>query len=254
MEGRWLGAERPLSPDDAAIEQRCKPLLYPEHTMPATSRKKKPAAAAVAASDTRASGAVGGATRARSTPAAAAPARTIGKRDGPDNVQQLTALFGSSSLSDRQRGTPFWTPSLIGYFERVATIKADADALFVQIGTLAGLQTRMVGGAENPAAAMASIGHADAGCAAQLAVTEAQRAQLAGSTAARLAELDGNAASVEMRIRSNIDGSLERKLALCGETLDEARQQYAAEMASDGWKPPTDPSSSSCWTYEPDPS
>lgn len=160
--------------------------------------------------------------------------------------QGLSALLGGLSIGP---SSSFWTPPLIEYFERVSAIRADADGLFAQIGLLAEQHARVVSGAGEPTAEMTAVGRADAEAADAAAALDSARRLLAARTDARLVELGGDACCVEMRIRRNIDGSLERKVELCLETLREARQQYAAAMEKEGWRPPAD--CSAVWTYEP---
>ena len=206
----------------------------------------------------------GAARRSQGSPAAAAaaaaPAATVrpsrsrairkaprgGGGGGGGDSSGLSALLGGLSI-DR---SAFWTPTLIEYFERVSAIKADVEAIFADIGALAVQQARVVAGDTDPTLAMESAGRMDAAVARTLGSVESARSQLAASTAARLAELGGDASCVEMRIRHNIDGSLERKLGLCLDTLQEARVQFAAEMTKEGWRPPAE-DASSVWTFEP---
>ena len=209
--------------------------------MPAAARSRRKgsgAAAAAAAAAVQRPAAAGPAQRAIRKP----PAANRGGDDG------LSALLGGLSIGSRPSGK-FWTPTLVEYFASVSAIRADADALFASVGCLAEQHARVVSGAGEPAKEMTEVGRADEAVAQSASALESARALALARTEARLMELGGDESCVEMRIRRNIDGSLERKVELCLETLREARQQYAAEMTKEGWRPPAD--GSAVWTYEP---
>ena len=188
------------------------------------------------------------------TPSAlAAPRRAIRKPSAaaaarPGAEEGLSALLGGLSLASTSRSA-FWNPSLIEYFERVSAIRADAECLFAQIGQLAEQHARVIAGAGEPTTEMEKVGRADSAVERSASAIDSARKALVARTEARLVELGGDESCVEMRIRRNIDGSVERKLDLCSETLREARQQYSAEMKKEGWSPPVD--GSAVWTYEP---
>lgn len=160
----------------------------------------------------------------------------------------MSALLGGLSIGPRPSGA-FWTPTLVQYFAQASALRVDADALFASIGRLAEQHARVISSAGEPTTEMVEVGRADAAVAQAASALESARALAVARTEARLAELDGDESCVEMRIRRNIDRSLERKVELCLETLRDARLQYAAEMEKEGWLPPAD--GSTVWTYEP---
>eukprot|EP01043_Picozoa_sp_COSAG02_P051677 COSAG02_NODE_5470_length_4297_cov_1.497141_6_plen_264_part_00 len=211
----------------------------PTSRMPAAARsRRKSSGAAVQRPAVQRPAAAGAAQRAIRKPSAAS-------RGGDDG---LSALLSGLSIGSRPSGK-FWTPILVEYFASVSAIRADADALFASVGRLAEQHARVVSGAGEPATEMTEVGRADDAVARSASALESACALALARTDARLAELDGDESCVEMRIRRNIDGSLIRRVELCLETLREARQQYAAEMTKEGWRPPAD--GSTLWTYEP---
>lgn len=141
------------------------------------------------------------------------------------------------------------TQPLQAYLRQVTACRSATEELMAVIGELVRGQVSFLseGGGESQ---MREISELDARVRMIAASTTDLVEKLNLASAERLRTLGEGVACTEMRIRANLDASLQRRIVVCQAAYDEAVARFTEGMSADGWVPPSQPNSC-MWTWSP---